>query len=168
MSQEIEQLILLSTPLIIDGWNIPIYYFLLPLALYTPLGVFWRYKESSPYGVKNVRIREWIERELSQRRISQAGASVLEIAHLREHDRLRRYVLKHLSKTQLPNVLVIHAKEDEVASLSNVRWLEKNWQSGQIQVILLDNSYHMITIDNDRAQVCKAILDCLSAQSNSN
>ena len=38
MSQEIEQLILLSTPLIIDGWNIPIYYFLLPLALYTPLG----------------------------------------------------------------------------------------------------------------------------------
>ena len=60
--------------------------------------------------------------------------------------------------------MVIHAKEDGVASLSSVRWLEKNWQSGQIQVILLDNSYHMITIDNDRALVCKVILDCLSAQ----
>ncbi|MEI7738255.1 MAG: hypothetical protein WCJ99_05930 [Betaproteobacteria bacterium] len=83
---------------------------------------------------------------------------------MREHDRLRRYVMKRLPKTHLPNVLVIHAKEDEVASLSSVRWLEKNWQSGQIQVILLDNSYHMITIDNDRALVCKVILDCLSAQ----
>jgi carboxylesterase len=72
--------------------------------------------------------------------------------------------MMRLPKTHLPNVLVIYAKEDEVASLSSVRWLEKNWQSGQIQVILLDNSYHMITIDNDRALVCKVILDCLSAQ----
>jgi pimeloyl-ACP methyl ester carboxylesterase len=60
--------------------------------------------------------------------------------------------MKRLPKTHLPNVLVIHAKEDGVASLSSVRWLEKNWQSGQIQVILLDNSYHMITIEHRSAR----------------
>jgi len=160
--QSIDRLILLSTPLILDGWNIPFIHFLLPLALYTPLGALWKYKEKSPFGVKNVRIRDWIERELSHRRVSQAGASVLEVAHLREHDRLRRYVMKHLPMTDLPHALVIHAREDEVAGLSNVRWLEKSWQLGQIQVVLLDNSYHMTTIDNDREQVCKAILDFLS------
>jgi len=154
---EISQLILLSTPLIIDGWNIPFYHFLLPLALYTPLGALWHYKESSPYGVKNLRIRAWIERELSQRRVSQAGASVLEIAHLREHDRLRRHVIKQLPQMDLPNVLIIHAKEDEVAGLSNVEWLQKNWRLGQVKTVLLDNSYHMITIDNDRSQVCSEI-----------
>jgi carboxylesterase len=73
--------------------------------------------------------------------------------------------MKHLPKTDLPRALVIHAREDEVASLSNVRWLEKNCQLGQIQVVLLDNSYHMITIDNDREQVCEAILDFLSVES---
>jgi carboxylesterase len=97
--------------------------------------------------------------------VSQAGASVLEVAHLREHDRLRRYVMKHLAKADLPRALVVHAREDEVASLSNVRWLEKNCQLGQIQVVLLDNSYHMITIDNDREQVCEASLDFLSVES---
>lgn len=162
--QDIDQLILLSTPLIIDGWNIPFYYFLLPLALYTPLGVFWRYKETSPFGVKNVRIREWIERELTQRRVSQAGASVLEIAHLREHDRLRRLVMKSLPGLSLPNVLIIHAKEDEVAGLSNVRWLERSWRDGQVKTVLLENSYHMITIDNDRSQVCQEILKCVSSE----
>ena len=155
---QIEQLILLSTPLIIDGWNIPFYHFLLPLALYTPLGALWHYKESSPYGVKNQRIRDWIERELSQRRVSQAGASVLEISHLREHDRLRRHVIQQVPRIDLPNVLIIHAKEDEVAGLSNVEWLQKNWRWGQVKTVLLDNSYHMITIDNDRAQVCSEIL----------
>ena len=162
--QEIDQLILLSTPLIIDGWKIPFYHFLLPLALYTPLGALWRYKESNPFGVKNERIREWIERELSQRRISQAGASVLEIAHLREHDRLRRLVMKNLPGLNLPNVLIIHAKEDEVAGLSNVSWLEQSWGSGQVKKVILDNSYHMITIDNDRSQVCQEILMCVSEE----
>jgi carboxylesterase len=162
--QEIDQLILLSTPLIIDGWKIPFYHFLLPLALYTPLGVFWRYKESKPFGVKNERIREWIERELAQRRISQAGASVLEIAHLREHDRLRRLVIRSLPGLNLPDVLIIHAKEDEVAGLSNVKWLEQSWSSGQVKTVLLDNSYHMITIDNDRAQVCEEILRCVTEE----
>ncbi len=162
--KEIDQLILLSTPLIIDGWNIPFYHFLLPLALYTPVGALWRYKESSPYGVKNERIRQWIERELVQRRVSQAGASVLEVAHLREHDRLRRAVMRNLPGQGLPNVMIIHAKEDEVAGLSNVKWLEERWQGGEVQTLLLDNSYHMITIDNDRAQVCAEILKCVSQE----
>jgi carboxylesterase len=162
--QDIDQLILLSTPLIIDGWNIPFYHFLLPLALYTPLGALWRYKESKPFGVKNERIREWIERELRQRRISQAGASVLEIAHLREHDRLRRLVLNTLPGRSLPNVLIIHAKEDEVAGLSNVSWLEQSWRNGEVRKVLLENSYHMITIDNDRAQVCEEILRCVAEE----
>ncbi len=162
---EIEQLILLSTPLIIDGWNIPFYHFLLPLALYTPLGALWRYKESSPYGIKNARIRAWIERELSQRRVSQAGASVLEISHLREHDRLRRHVIKHLPCIDLPNALIIHAVEDEVAGLSNVEWLQKNWRLGKVKTVLLENSYHMITIDNDRTQVCNEILKFIAPES---
>jgi carboxylesterase len=53
---------------------------------------------------------------------------------------------------------MIHAKEDEVASLNNVKWLKDHWQGSTLSYVELGNSYHMITIDNDRQQVCEEIL----------
>ena len=125
----------------------------MPLALYTPLGALWHYKEKEPFGVKNERIRAWIKKQLSERRISSAGASVLEIGHLRAHDQLRRYVRKTLPQSQMPTTLMIHAKEDEVASLHNVKWLHEHWQGSKLSYVELANSYHMITIDNERETV---------------
>jgi carboxylesterase len=154
-----QSMVLLSTPLWIDGWSVPFYHWLLPLALYTPLGVFWSYKERDPFGVKNERIRAWIKKQLSDRRISSAGASVLEIGHLRAHDQLRRFVKKALPQSIMPRTLMIHAREDEVASLNNVRWLQLHWHGAKLSYVELNNSYHMITIDNDRQQVCEEILD---------
>ena len=89
-------LLLMPTTLRYDGWAVPWYQFLMPLALYTPLGGFWQYRESPPYGVKNPRVRRWIERELATRRVSRAGAAVIGVGHVREHDRLRRRVLASL------------------------------------------------------------------------
>jgi carboxylesterase len=155
---DVQSLVLLSTPLWIDGWSVPFYHWLLPLALYTPLGAFWRYEEKEPFGVKNERIRAWIKKQLSERRISSAGASVLEIGHLRAHDQLRRFVRKTLPHAKMPTTLMIHAKEDEVASLNNVKWLRDHWQGSTLSYVELGNSYHMITIDNDRQQVCEEIL----------
>jgi carboxylesterase len=155
---DVQSLVLLSTPLWIDGWSIPFYHWLFPLALYTPLGALWSYKEKEPFGVKNERIRAWIKKQLMERRISSAGASVLDIGHLRAHDQLRRFVRKTLPHSQMPSALMIHAREDEVASLRNVRWLQEHWQGSTLSFIELGNSYHMITIDNDRQQVCEEIL----------
>jgi carboxylesterase len=73
----VDALVLLSTTLRFDGWAIPRRHKLLPLALNTPLGRFWRYRERAPYGVKNERVREWIERELRHRKVSRAGAAVI-------------------------------------------------------------------------------------------
>ena len=155
----IDGVIALSTPLFLSGWNIPFYHFLLPLALYTPLGRFWKYKESSPYGVKDERVRSWIVKELNQRRISCAGASVLEIPHLREHDRLKRWVRKSLLTHRCPvKLLAIHSKEDEMAGLNNVEYLQKYWSKGFFNAIFLNNSYHMITIDYERLVVSQEVV----------
>jgi carboxylesterase len=152
----IDALLLLSTPLRADGWAIPRSRALLPLALYTPLGRFWQYRESSPYGVKNERVRAWIERELKDRRVSSAGSAVLGVAHLREHDRLARHVRRNLHQVRCREVLAIHAREDEVASLSNLDLLARGLGAcGHLRTVVLDNSYHMISIDNDRQQVAR-------------
>lgn len=146
-------LVLMSTPLKYDGWGVPSYHRLMPLALYTPLGRFWRYREQAPYGVKNERVRRWIERELQARRVSCAGAAVIDVPHLREHDRLRRWVRGSLSAYPCPPVLALHATDDEVASPANVALLERRLRTSSFRKVLLPDSHHMITIDNDRQQV---------------
>jgi len=150
----------LSTSLFIDGWKIPSYNFLVLLAYYTPLGVFWTYKESSPYGVQDERIRNWIERELTNKGTSAAGSSTIPNAYLRENHRLLLWLRKRLKK-EIPNLplLAIHALRDEIASIKNVNYLEKYWPLNYFDKLLLANSYHMISIDRERAKVIQALIN---------
>ncbi len=159
----VDALVLMSTPLRFDGWAIPRLHALLPLALYTPLGRFWRYRERPPYGVKNERVRAWIARELEARRISRAGSAVIDIGHLREHDRLLRHVRARLDQVVCARVLVLHAREDEVASLENVAILARGLRCGSFRAVVLGNSFHMITIDNDRHEVVRETTEFAAA-----
>ena len=151
--RDVDALVLMSTTLRFDGWAIPRAQFLLPLAFYTPLGRLWQYRERPPYGVKNERVRAWIERELRHRKVSRAGSSVLGVSHLREHDRLIRHVKRNLHQVQCGTVLALHAREDEVASLANLDILARGLRCREFRSVVLHNSYHMISIDNDRQQV---------------
>jgi len=153
--RRVDALVLMSTTLQFDGWAIPRAHWLLPLALYTPLGHFWKYREAPPYGVKNERVRAWIERELRDRKISRAGSSVIGIGHLREHDRLIRHVRRHLNQVVCGHVLALHAQQDEVASVANLDLLARGLRCGDFRTVVVSNSYHMITIDNDRQQVVR-------------
>jgi carboxylesterase len=161
--RRIDALLLMSTTLRFDGWAVPRRHVLLPLALYTPLGRFWKYRERPPYGVKNERVRAWIERELRTRRISSAGSSVIGIGHLREHDRLIRHVRARLGEVVCADVLALHAREDEVASIANLDILARGLRCASFRTVILGNSFHMITIDNDRQQVVRETLEFAAA-----
>ncbi|MFT4268643.1 MAG: alpha/beta fold hydrolase [Xenophilus sp.] len=150
----VDGLVLMSTALRTDGWAVARSRWLLPLALYTPLGRLWRYREKPPYGVKNERVRAWIARELQVRRVSRAGCAAIGVAHLREYDRLRRAVRRALHRVECP-VLALHAREDEVASLANLDLLARGLVRAPLRTVVLDNSYHMISIDNDRLRVAQ-------------
>ena len=157
--KRIDALVLMSTSLRLDGWAISRFHFLLPLALYTPLGRFWTYRERAPYGVKNDRVRVWIERELRTRRISRAGSLVIGNDHLRENDRLVRHVRAHLDRVMCLQVLALHAREDEVASVANLAILARGLRCASFRAVVLGNSFHMIAIDNDRQQVVREIVE---------
>lgn len=49
--------------------------------------------------------------------------------------------------------IIIHAAEDDVASPRNPQYIAAHLGSKRIETIMLHNSYHMITVDNDREQV---------------
>ena len=145
----VASLALISTTLFFDGWNVSRWRFLLPIAYYMPLGRFFAYREAPPYGVKNPRVRAFIENQLAQSGLSSAGAAKIPTPSLREADRLIRFVKRSLPGIDVP-VLMIHARQDDVASLANPRFVARRIGSRVVHQTVVEDSYHMITLDNDR------------------
>jgi carboxylesterase len=146
---QVAALSLLATTLAYDGWSIPWYYFLAPLAYHTPLRYWYSYRERHPYGVKNESLRKWIAREMSEKTTSIAGASSLPMTAVYEAKKLIHHVRGAVSNVTAP-ALVIHAKEDDVASLKSAEFVLENIGSKDVDFVLLHDSYHIVTLDNEK------------------
>jgi carboxylesterase len=53
--------------------------------------------------------------------------------------------------------LIIHAIDDETANASNARFVSSHIGSAFLRSIYLDDSYHMITSDNEREIVAREV-----------
>lgn len=149
---KVAALSLLATTLAYDGWSIPWYQFLAPLAYYTPLRYLYSYRERHPYGVKNESLRTWIAREMSEKTTSIAGASSLPMTGVYQAKKLIHHVRPAISNVTAP-ALVIHAKEDDVASLKSAEFVLENIGSDDVHFVLLHDSYHIVTLDNEKELV---------------
>jgi carboxylesterase len=45
--------------------------------------------------------------------------------------------------------LIVHPRQDDIASLKNAHYLQANL-GGLVDTLVLDNSYHMVTLDQQR------------------
>ena len=57
-------------------------------------------------------------------------------------------VKRDLGKVCQP-ALIVHPREDDMASLENAHYLQKHL-GGLVDTLVLDNSYHMVTLDQQR------------------
>ncbi|HEY3715116.1 MAG TPA: hypothetical protein VGL39_11365, partial [Jatrophihabitantaceae bacterium] len=64
-------------------------------------------------------------------------------------DRLIRYVKRTLQHVVVP-LLLIHARDDDVAGLANPRYVASRVGSTIVRETIVEHSYHLITLDNDR------------------
>ncbi|MDE2116971.1 MAG: alpha/beta fold hydrolase [Betaproteobacteria bacterium] len=149
---EISGLSLLATTLFYDGWSIPWYRFMLPLGYYTPFRYLYAYKEREPFGLKNEQLRRWVAREMSHKASSIAGASNLTLPAIHEAELLIKSVKRNLPRVTTP-ALVIHAVEDDVSTPRSADFVVNHIGSDKVQKILLHDSYHIITMDNERERV---------------
>ena len=158
LGQKISALSLLGTTLYYDGWSIPWYRFVLPISYYTPFRYFYSYPGRVPFGIKNEPLRKWVIREMNHqsknKETSIAAVSNLCLPAIHEAELLIKAVKKSLPQISTPTLL-IHATEDDIASPRSAEFVVKNIGSGRVKSIMLHNSYHMITIDNDREQVAR-------------
>jgi carboxylesterase len=156
----IKSLIILSPVLIFDGWSVPWYY---PLLKFIYLAGFrnWHYKESAPYGVKNLEMRRHIKNAVERNDVSELGAAHLSARHLMESLKLIKDTKKELSSVN-SDVLIIHAIDDETASPKSPDLILDSITSETRRTIWLGNSYHMITVDNEREIVANEALNFIA------
>jgi carboxylesterase len=134
-----------------DGWTIPWIgklSFMLPLVVSLGFGRNQKFHECFPYGIKDERIRQRIAGSMLSGDSAAAGLPGNPWPSLAEFYRLSWRVRRMLPDVRTP-CLVMHAKEDDVASLRNVQVLVRGVK-GPVETVLLENSYHMITVDQER------------------
>ena len=135
-----------------DGWTIPKLSFLLPVVLRLPvIGKRYRFEESYPYGIKNERIREKIYAKMMSGDSSTAGFSGIPGRSL-----LDLWQLVDVVKVGLPELatpaLLVHARDDDIATIRNALYIKEHI-GGPSRLVALEESYHMITIDQERKKV---------------
>lgn len=152
----------LATTLKWDGWGMPWYRVLAPLAYYTPLRFLYSFPERWPFGVKDERLRTWIARQMRETGNSLAGAAVLPMVSVYQALRLARHARRRLARITAP-ALVIHAREDDVASPRNARWVMEGLGSRDKRLVMLEDSYHMVTIDREKERVARECIAFLGS-----
>lgn len=150
-------LVLLSPSFVYDGWGLSRWRHWRHLGYLLRLGRLIHIREREPYGIKNPKIRKWVEREMHDRARSAAGPSRLPLWALQQGEALIRRVRTRLSEIACPT-LILHAREDEITRLETVQSMFDAMTVAERELIVLENSYHMITIDNDRQRVADEIL----------
>ena len=151
---QVDGLGLYGTTFVYDGWTIPWIgrlSFMLPLVCSLGFGWNQRFQECFPYGIKDERIRQRIANSMLSGDSAAAGLPGNPWPSLAEFYRLSFLVRRQLGSIRTP-CLVVHAVDDDVASLKNVRMVVRGVQ-GPVETVLLEDSYHMITVDKERDKV---------------
>lgn len=143
---QVAGLLLYSTTLRYDGWNMPFAAKFIPILMAIPFGVhICRFNETSPYGIKNPRLRAIVERQMKDGESSNAGLLTMSGISVRELHRLITVVKRRMPTITTP-ALVLHSREDDITSRWNADYIERRI-GGPVVKVLLDNCYHMITVD---------------------
>ena len=160
--------ICLAPTLFFDGWNVPWYQRLLPIASRTPLKYCLFYRESPPYGIKNEKMRAMVHRFYSNatlgniESISKFGYAFFPVSLFYQLHRLARKVTPMLGRIRAP-ILLIHPQEDDTASVKNSQLIHDRISSPIKRLVILRDSYHVITADQEREKVGSAIGEFLEA-----
>jgi carboxylesterase len=147
-----------SPTLFFDGWATPKSSVLLPLIYRTPLKYYLYFKEEFPYGIKNEKLRSRIESFYKQAelfdysKVHLYGYPVIPVSCMYQNYLLARHISSLLDKIDVP-IQLLQAKDDDVTSPKNSAYIYEHIASQEKEIILLEDSYHIITADQEKDKV---------------
>lgn len=180
----------LSPTFVYDGWNTPWSHTILPLAMKVmPLSLqhLLFHIDGPPFGIKDdvlqarmrraysplVLLREAISEWRARRKqingahvpsASTKGYPIFPLRTLTEIDRLITRVRSRLQEVTAPT-MILQAREDDMTSPRNAFIVHDEIASNEKQVVLLDDCYHVITVDKQKHAVVSHLADFIRIQS---
>ncbi len=152
-------LTLYSPTLWLNGRQVPWYAGLFRLVRFRALAALFHFPAPLDFGIKDERLRTFIKSAVAAPGVPALPIATPGIAVL-ERQRLVEAVLPEISRICAP-VLMLHPREDDYADLSNASYLQKNL-AGPADLVVLDDCYHLITVDRQRGVVLDRTLAFLS------
>jgi len=146
--EKVRGLMLFSPTIWPNGWAIPWYFSLFRLVNHRWAARLFHFRARMPHGIKDERLRSFILDSL------QAGNDAIEDMFGRggglvlEFRRLVRNVKPLLGQIR-QHALIFHPRNDDQSDMSNAITLQRKL-AGLVEVCVLDDSYHMVTLDRQR------------------
>jgi len=158
--KDVDGLLIFSPTLWPNGWAIPWTFNFFAIVWQSWFAKLFRFRQRSPFGIKDERLRKFMiesSRE-SGRSIedvySRGGGMVLQFK------RLVGNVKRRFSKITQPTI-IFHPREDDQSHLSNAMKIQARINA-PVETIILQDSYHMVTLDRQRDVVLERTLDFTS------
>lgn len=150
----------LSPTLFYDGWNVPWYQKLIPLASYTPLKYFSYFRENDPFGLKDETLRGKVAEQYEKMSLRDSGdAASLGYAHfpVRLFCEMRPLIAqcKRVLPAVTSPVLLIQAANDDMTSPRNSEFIRDRVGSARRELVMLEQSYHVVSADLERSAVAE-------------
>jgi len=158
--EDVCALALYAPTLWLDGWGIPWYSALFNLVNHKWFAELFAFAERDPWGIKDRRLRELVKTAITSGDSSRAGIAALPGSLMLEFRWLVQQVKKSAPDVHQP-ALIVHPREDDRASLRNMEYLQ-SYLSGLVETVVLDDSYHVVTLDRQRHIVVERTLDFIS------
>lgn len=154
---------LLSSTFFYDGWNMPRLRrkYLMPIALHSPLRYLLYWREMPPYGIKNERTRAMVHAVLENRdALATEKVGIFRTSGVTIHES-NRFI--KVAQAALPQVsspaLIVHATEDDMASVKNAHFVAERIGSDKVELFLVDDTYHVLTLDNRREDIARRMAE---------
>lgn len=152
---EVQGLALFTPTLWLNGFQIPWYMRFFRLVTYKPFAQLFRFATPDGFGIKDERIRDFIRKAAGTGNAPSVPVYTPGGAAL-ERWRLAKTVQRLVKRVSQPTI-ILHPREDDYAGLSNAFYLQKNL-TGVVDLVVLDDSYHLVTIDRQRHVVVERTL----------
>jgi carboxylesterase len=144
----VQGLALYAPSLRLDGWAMPWYKHLLHLIRPTSLPIEMNLADREPYGLKDERIRRLVVESMMNGDPTQHGHWGTPLRTLANFNSLAALVRRELREITAP-ALIVHPRDDDMASIKNAFRIQAGL-GGLAELVVLDDSYHIITLDRQR------------------
>lgn len=154
--RKVQGVSLFSPTLWINGWAMPWTTRLFKLVRSRWIAGLMTFPDAASLGIKCPRVRQFVQQALTGEG-SEYGRAGVPATMVLEHRRMVDAAMKLLHRVKQPT-LIVHSQEDDYAALNNAVYL-KDELAGKVDLVVLDDSYHMVTLDKQRQVVVERTRD---------